>query len=241
MGLRSIAAAGCLAFGVADVLVIGLVIGPAALAGAVAPASAAPVPVPVLAGAEAPAPVPVPVTETETEVVVAAAEAKAEAEAEPVAAAVTEPVTVTVTVPVTETETESETETETESETETDTDTDTAIVRFESGRDALSAAAEAVLVDVAGRMAGDVGLVVRVEGHADARGEHDLNDGLSRRRAERVAEFLRGPGGVEPARVTVRAFGETRPLDEGDGPAADRVNRRVELLLERRPLHGGTR
>ena len=66
-------------------------------------------------------------------------------------------------------------------------------------------------------------------GHTDSRGRARANDALSERRAVVVRDVLVHDG-VDPARMTVRGAGETRPVatnDTADGRAA---NRRVEIV-----------
>lgn len=67
---------------------------------------------------------------------------------------------------------------------------------------------------------------MRIEGHADQRGEEDFNRALSERRAARVAEVLR-EFGVSDEQMAVIGYGEERPRIEG----SDDVNRRVEFVM----------
>lgn len=69
------------------------------------------------------------------------------------------------------------------------------------------------------------GLVVYLEGHSDRRGSEAYNQILSERRVHAVRERLEAEG-VEPGRIRVHAYGETRASgDEGDrdGMAFDRA------------------
>jgi OOP family OmpA-OmpF porin len=80
------------------------------------------------------------------------------------------------------------------------------------------------------------GRTVILEGHADAIGTVAYNLTLSRRRAETVARELIGQG-VRRDRVTVEAYGESRPIapnrkpDGTDDPAGRAKNRRVEAVI----------
>lgn len=67
-----------------------------------------------------------------------------------------------------------------------------------------------------------------IEGHTDSRGTVEYNQELSRRRARAVARALISRG-VDPSRLDVRAFGEARPMDEGESDVSLARNRRVEL------------
>lgn len=74
---------------------------------------------------------------------------------------------------------------------------------------------------------------IRLEGHADERASELYNLELAASRNERVEALLRevGLGGLP---VTAVAYGEAVPAVPSTGPAAWRLNRRVELILERR-------
>lgn len=67
---------------------------------------------------------------------------------------------------------------------------------------------------------------MRIEGHADERGDEEFNRELSERRAARVAQVLR-EFGVSDAQMAVVGYGEERPRVEG---ALD-ANRRVEFVM----------
>lgn len=73
---------------------------------------------------------------------------------------------------------------------------------------------------------------IRLEGHADERASELYNLELAASRNERVEALLREVGlGSLP--VTAVAYGEAVPAVPSTGPAAWRLNRRVELILER--------
>ena len=78
---------------------------------------------------------------------------------------------------------------------------------------------------------------MRVEGHADSRGESELNEWLSTLRAERVRDVLVGLG-VPAERIEIAGYGETRPRAEGEGEAALARNRRVEFVMLDAPPAG---
>jgi outer membrane protein OmpA-like peptidoglycan-associated protein len=79
---------------------------------------------------------------------------------------------------------------------------------------------------------------VVLEGHADAVGTEAYNLTLSRYRAESIARELIGLG-VRRDRVSVEAFGESRPVapntnpDGTDSPAGRARNRRVEAVIRK--------
>lgn len=72
---------------------------------------------------------------------------------------------------------------------------------------------------------------VLVYGHTDAVGDPAYNLSLSLRRAEAVATLL-ADGGVDPRRILIAGFGETRPVAENDSDSGRARNRRVELIVE---------
>jgi len=69
---------------------------------------------------------------------------------------------------------------------------------------------------------------IYVYGHTDDLGSEEYNLDLSRRRAETVRDYL-VQGGIDPARITTRGFGKSRPVVSARTPAARAKNRRVEI------------
>ncbi|HYH98530.1 OmpA family protein [Hyalangium sp.] len=70
---------------------------------------------------------------------------------------------------------------------------------------------------------------VSIEGHTDALGTDLYNHDLSRRRAGAVRDYLERQG-VERERMTIRSFGEDRPLQSNTSEQGRAINRRVEFL-----------
>lgn len=66
--------------------------------------------------------------------------------------------------------------------------------------------------------------IVELEGHADPSGSTEINQRISENRARAVEAYLQSAG-IEPERIRVRAFGETK----ASGTAFDR---RVEIWIE---------
>jgi hypothetical protein len=79
---------------------------------------------------------------------------------------------------------------------------------------------------------------VVLTGHTDTVGSEKYNDGLGRRRATAVRDFLSGSNGVPPGRIEVRSVGEAQPA-AGQAPAKrdpspgekNAKNRRVEIRI----------
>lgn len=69
-----------------------------------------------------------------------------------------------------------------------------------------------------------------VHGHTDKIGEGDYNEGLSKRRAEHVYEYLKKKG-IDEKRLRIEFHGEQTLIAEGDNAEAHKKNRRVEFEL----------
>lgn len=78
--------------------------------------------------------------------------------------------------------------------------------------------------------------IVDVDGHTDNVGSDRSNLELSRHRARAVAEYLASRK-VDPRRISMRGFGEARPLVTNATPQGRRQNRRVEITIA--PLTAG--
>jgi OmpA-OmpF porin, OOP family len=72
---------------------------------------------------------------------------------------------------------------------------------------------------------------VRVEGHTDDTGPHDVNVRLSKQRAESVRQYLANKG-VNANRLSAEGYGPDKPLVEGTSDAARSKNRRVQFIVE---------
>jgi outer membrane protein OmpA-like peptidoglycan-associated protein len=103
-------------------------------------------------------------------------------------------------------------------------------VLFARERATLSPRARARLDRIVAWLRAEPALQATVDGHADRSGEPMFNDVLSRRRAERVVAYFLAAG-VERRRLSMRAFGERRPLIRGSGIGQGRRNRRVEIRV----------
>ncbi len=79
------------------------------------------------------------------------------------------------------------------------------------------------------------GLQLEIASHADSRGTAEYNEWLSERRVDRTKTYLVGKG-IDPTRLTTKAFGEKHPLNEcSDGVKCTeekhKVNRRSEFKV----------
>lgn len=106
-------------------------------------------------------------------------------------------------------------------------------VTFETNSDRLLPGAEQVLSDAAATLKKNPSISVEVAGHTDSDGAAAYNESLSERRAKTVRDFLESAG-VDADRMTVRGYGETRPVSGNDTAAGKAQNRRVVLRITSR-------
>ncbi len=103
-------------------------------------------------------------------------------------------------------------------------------VLFKTGDTSLAQETDQRLTRLAELVAGMDGMLLRIEGHADARGAAEFNEQLSAQRAATVRDVLIRAG-VPSSRIVIDALGEreAQAVDEDiDGMALDR---RVQLTL----------
>ena len=103
-------------------------------------------------------------------------------------------------------------------------------VLFDSGKYTLRPAAREKLAKLSGIVLGHPGLKLAAEGHTDSTGTSDLNQRLSVKRAEAVAEYL-GSQGVPSDSLSAAGFGDTRPIAQNNTASGRQQNRRVELIV----------
>lgn len=71
---------------------------------------------------------------------------------------------------------------------------------------------------------------IEIQGHTDNTGTESYNQGLSERRAEAVAVYLRAKS-IRSNRITTKGFGETAPKYSNDTENGQSMNRRVDFLI----------
>ncbi len=108
-------------------------------------------------------------------------------------------------------------------------------VLFDSGQATLQPGARTKLAELAAVLARYPRTVVQITGNTDSRGSAELNDRLSRERAQAVADELVA-NGVNPTRITTRGAGASNPVASNDTPAGRQQNRRVDIVV--RPDEG---
>lgn len=83
---------------------------------------------------------------------------------------------------------------------------------------------------------------IRVEGHTDpvpiSTHLYRSNWDLSASRAASVVHHLLATGLIEPSRISAQGFADSRPLVPNDTADGRAINRRVEVLIDLRPVGG---
>jgi OOP family OmpA-OmpF porin len=80
-----------------------------------------------------------------------------------------------------------------------------------------------------------------VEGYTDSKGAKATNLQLSKDRAMSVKDWLTKNGGVAPAAISAKGFGEQNAVapntnpDGSDNPIGRAKNRRVSIIVEKPP------
>ncbi len=114
---------------------------------------------------------------------------------------------------------------------------DSLVLYFEFDEDAVSVRSSRQLRIVADILRADPSRRIKINGHADALGTDQYNEGLSSRRAEAIREKL-VEFGVGRDQVEITAFGEAMPRrpnfnpDGTDNPDNRSQNRRAEVYLD---------
>ena len=103
-------------------------------------------------------------------------------------------------------------------------------VLFRTDEDTLPDETHQRLAQLASALAGLDDMLVRIEGHADARGESDHNEQLSAQRAATVMETLIRAG-VPAGRISVDHYGEQQSSAAEDDPDGLAMERRVRLTV----------
>lgn len=106
-------------------------------------------------------------------------------------------------------------------------------VAFAPGKSTLRPEVKANLGKVVAFVNQDPRKPIRIEGHTDSRGNANVNQTLSQRRAESVRDALVAAG-VDGARITAVGLGEDQPVASNDSEEGRARNRRVEVIIEDR-------
>jgi outer membrane protein OmpA-like peptidoglycan-associated protein len=71
---------------------------------------------------------------------------------------------------------------------------------------------------------------ILIEGHTDASGSDELNQTLSEKRAQAVANYTKSLG-IAGARLAVEGYGEAQPIADNESDSGKAQNRRVEIAI----------
>lgn len=105
-------------------------------------------------------------------------------------------------------------------------------VLFDSDQAELRPGADAALRRIVAEIEAETpGARLLVEGHTDDRGDAAYGLRLSERRAETVARWLVEEAGLDPASISTRGYGETRPAYPNDTREHQQLNRRVVITV----------
>lgn len=104
-------------------------------------------------------------------------------------------------------------------------------VRFDFDKADIRPDARAILDEAAKTLKEEGAVAIVVEGHTDARGTEPYNLKLSQRRAAAVRQYLASKG-IDASRLTVEAYGESKPVATNDTDEGRAQNRRVELNIK---------
>ncbi len=104
-------------------------------------------------------------------------------------------------------------------------------VQFAFGKDKLTDDAQASLDKLVTDKGNLKRFVVAVEGFTDKTGSPESNQGLSRRRAYNVVNYLVTKYDIPLFRIYVTGLGFDKPAEEGRTKAANAKNRRVEVKI----------
>jgi len=112
---------------------------------------------------------------------------------------------------------------------------------FDIGKDILKNESVDQLEGIYVVLTQDTEVDLLIEGHTDNTGNDLLNKALSVARANAVAKFLTKRG-IDPQRLTVKAYGASRPLVSNDDEREGReINRRIEMTVQRTSTHASTK
>ena len=103
-----------------------------------------------------------------------------------------------------------------------------AVVYFEYDKFTLTSKSIQALKGVVDLMNKNNKITISLEGHADERGTREYNLALGQRRSESVASYLIADG-IKRNQLSIKSYGEERPLSLGSNDSAWSKNRRVEI------------
>jgi OOP family OmpA-OmpF porin len=105
-------------------------------------------------------------------------------------------------------------------------------VLFETGEAKLLPSSFTELDSVAVYLNSKPTLKIEITGHTDNKGSETINQTLSEKRAQAVADYLVSKK-IEPTRITYKGYGSQKPITTNETEEGRKLNRRVEFMLSR--------
>jgi outer membrane protein OmpA-like peptidoglycan-associated protein len=102
---------------------------------------------------------------------------------------------------------------------------------FDFDKATLTPAGKGKVADAARTLKDNPSVHVEVGGHTDSIGSDGYNQRLSERRARTVADELTRDG-ISASRLSVRGYGERKPVADNSTEAGRARNRRVEIVVD---------
>lgn len=103
-------------------------------------------------------------------------------------------------------------------------------ITFDVNKADIKSESFGTLKGIAGVLAENPDVNVKIVGHTDGDGDDAKNMDLSKRRAESVKNELVKNFGIDSSRLTTEGAGETKPIVANDTPVNKARNRRVEII-----------
>ena len=103
-------------------------------------------------------------------------------------------------------------------------------VLFDTGKYSLKPGAREKLAKVAGILIAYPGLKIEIDGYTDNVGGDEMNQKLSKNRADSVKDYLVNQS-VSTGSVSVEGFGNSAPVASNENSTGRQENRRVELVV----------
>ena len=103
-----------------------------------------------------------------------------------------------------------------------------ATVYFEFDKSSLTSKSIQTLKSAVNALNENSSIKITLSGHADERGTREYNLALGQRRAEAVSDYF-VLNGISKNRITVKSYGEEKPVAYGQDEGSYSKNRRVEI------------
>ena len=102
-------------------------------------------------------------------------------------------------------------------------------ILFDTNSATLRPESTPTLMDMARMLKKHADINLRIEGHTDNTGNDEINQPLSKERAESVRTWLIKNQNIDAGRLTTDGLGSTKPVSDNDTIEGRQANRRVEL------------